>query len=155
MPTPTPVLLRLPFWLVDQGFRLERVLASDLDLSWSQCYALLIRFELSGPEKSFAKAILRRKRNIWLYRCHQGAFAGDFALVDMSPSSPRYRKVFVVELKSGETLHFGEKGAGKQLANASLIVDDLREQGVADELGELIIGGESQVLDIFGARELE
>jgi hypothetical protein len=83
-----------------ERFDLERLLAEQLQTSWSKARGELEAYALSGPETAFARALLRRKRNLWLYRCHQRRFCGDFVVVDMSAASPRPARV--LELKAGE-----------------------------------------------------
>lgn len=151
MATEPPVLLRLPFWLVDVAFNLERLLASDASRSWSRSWSLLPKFELSGPERVFARALLTRKRNLWLFRCHQQTSTGDFAIVDMSSSSSLHRRAYLVELKNGTPLQFGGKGACGQMQNADRALDELRRLGIADEISEFLSGDGKAVLIWFGA----
>jgi hypothetical protein len=79
-----PLTLRLPFAMVDRHLRLEQILAADPSRSWAQSLPLLAVFALTRPEKRFACQLLQRKRNIWLFRCNQRGFCGDFIAVDMS-----------------------------------------------------------------------
>lgn len=151
MASDPPVLLRLPFWLVDVAFNLERLLASDASRSWSRSWSLLPKFELSGPERIFARELLTKKRNLWLFRCHQQTSTGDFAVVDMSSSSSSHRRAYLVELKNGATLRLGGKGACGQMQNADRALDELRRQGIAEEIHELLSGDGKAVLNWFGA----
>ena len=120
-----PLTLRLPFAMADRHVRLEQVLAADQSRSWAQSYPLLACFALSGPERRFVKRLLERKRNIWLFRCNQRRFCGDFIAVDMSANHPERRLVAVVELKAGGKLVLGGGGASNQLLNSRQAVDDL------------------------------
>ena len=105
-----PLTLRLPFAMFDRNHRLERILAADRTRSWAQSWPLVEAFSLSRPEKRFARQVLERKRNLWLFRCNQAAFCGDFITVDMSARHPRERTAAVIELKSGARLRLGGGG---------------------------------------------
>ena len=113
--------------MADRHLRLEQILAADTTRSWAQNLLLLSAFTLSGPEKRFARQLLDRKRNVWLYRCNQRAFCGDFIAVDMSADLPRLRPALVIELKSGEGLRFDGAGASNQLQRADAAVTELVE----------------------------
>ena len=106
-------------------FDLERALSEQLDTSWSKIRAVLEAFALSGPEVAFARTLLRRKRNLWLYRCNQRRFCGDFVVVDMSAVPPR--PIWVLELKAGEVARAG--CGGWQLRAAADVVATLDEAG--------------------------
>lgn len=112
----TPSTLRLPFWAASR-FRLEAILASQ---------ALGVRlaevFALAGPELAFARALLTRRRNLWLYRTNQRRACGDFVAIDMS--APRDRRVYALELKSDEPVRLGVGGV--QLAGLASALDELR-----------------------------
>ena len=84
-------------------------------------------FALTRPEQRFAHRLLRRKRNVWLFRCNQRGFCGDFIAVDMSADLPRRRSVVVIELKQGAGLRLGGAGAGNQLQGAHKAVAELAE----------------------------
>jgi len=146
----SPTLIRLPFWLADRGFSLERVLARDPSRSWAESWSLLPAFELSGPERAFARELLTRKRNLWLLRCNQLASIGDFLVVDMSSPSPARRRSFLVELKSGAPLQLGGRGACGQMQNADLVVEELRRLALAESLTELVSGDGDAVLAWLG-----
>ena len=119
--------LRLPFAMVDCHLRLEQVLAADASRSWAQSLPLLVAFALTRPEMRFARRLLKRKRNLWLFRCNQRGFCGDFIAVDMSAGLPRRRSVVVIELKLRARLRFGGGGAGNQLQRADVAVTELVE----------------------------
>ena len=122
-----PLTLRLPFAMTDRYLRLEQILAANRTRSWAQSLPLLPSFALSRPEKRFARRLLERKRNLWLFRCNQRGFCGDFILVDMSAPRPDLRSVVVIELKSRAGLTFGGGGVGVQLQQAQAAVDELAE----------------------------
>lgn len=111
--------------MADRHLRLEQVLAADTTRSWAQTLPLLAAFALSKPEHRFACQFLVRKRNLWLFRCNQRGFCGDFIAVDMSPRVPRLRSVAVIELKLGAALRLGGGGASNQLLRTSAAVAEL------------------------------
>ncbi len=117
--------LRLPFAMADQHLRLEQILAADTSRSWARCLPLLAAFALSPPERQFAKRLLQRKRNVWLFRSNQRQFCGDFITVDMSAGVARRRPVSVIELKLGAELKLGGGGAGNQLQAAGAAVTEI------------------------------
>ena len=124
----TPRTLRLPFWLV-RRFDLARLLAQDPERSWSRGFELLEQFKLSGPEREFALELLRRKTNLWLYRCNQRLRCGDFIIVNMSAAQPAARLAHVVELKQGAPL---SGSPGVQMADHAAAVAELVQAGVLD-----------------------
>ena len=152
-----PLTLRLPFAMVDRHLRLEQILAAEPSRSWAQSLPLLTVFALTRPEKRFACRLLQRKRNIWLFRCNQRGFCGDFIAVDMSAELPRLRSATVIELKSGVSLRFGGAGAGKQLQRAYAAVAELvATEGVIakDSPVTLACGDGDEVLDWFARGEI-
>ena len=151
-----PLTLRLPFAMVDRHLRLEQILAADPSRSWAQSLPLLTAFALTQPEKRFACRLLERKRNLWLFRCNQRRFCGDFIAVDMSADLPRRRSVVVIELKSGVGLRFGGAGAGNQLQRVGAAVTELVEtEGVIakDAPVTLACGDGDEVLEWIKAKE--
>ncbi len=145
-----PLTLRLPFAMVDRHLRLEQILAADTTRSWVQSLPLLSAFKLTRPEKRFACRLLERKRNIWLFRCNQRGFCGDFIAVDMSADLPRLRPTVVIELKSGDGMSLGGAGAGNQLQRADAAATELaKTEGVIakDAPVTLACGDGDAVLD--------
>jgi hypothetical protein len=122
-----PLTLQLPVWLVER-FDLARVLAECGRWSWAEAYRLLERFEMSGPEREFAQALLARRTNLWLYRCNQREACGDFVVVDLSPPAAADRPALVLELKARAPLAFG--GARLQLARAADAIAEIAATGV-------------------------
>ena len=120
-----PMTLRLPFAMADQHLRLEQILSADTSRSWAQCLPLLDAFALSRPERQFARRLLEKKRNYWLFRSNQRQFCGDFITVDMSAVAAPRRAVSVLELKLGAELKFGGGGAGNQLQRAHAAVTEI------------------------------
>lgn len=133
-----PLTLRLPFAMADRHLRLEQILAAVPSRSWKQSLPLLSVFSLSRPEKQFARRLLQTKRNLWLYRCNQRRFCGDFLAVDMSSDLLRLRPVLAIELKSGAELRFGGSGAGNQLQRIDAAVNELVQT-------ECVIGKDSRI----------
>lgn len=102
-----PSTLRLPFWAATR-FRLEQILVRQLDCTWSVGWQLREMFALSGPEQVFARSMLERRRNLWLYRSNQRHFCGDFVAIDMS--APRHRRAYALELKNDTPVRLGVGG---------------------------------------------
>lgn len=118
--------LRLPFAMADRGRGLPWVVRS-LELPRGRARRVISAFAMTRPEERFALELLERKRNLWLYRCNQRRFCGDFAVVDMSVS-PSLRTLRVLELKAGAIPRPG--GGGLQVRNAPLLRDALTREGV-------------------------
>jgi hypothetical protein len=87
-------------------------------------------FAFKNDERAFARELLERRTELWLFRSNQRAFCGDFVAVDMSSPEPSHRRAFVLELKLGERLRVGRGGV--QLRNAA---DAVRDAGQAGVLG--------------------
>jgi len=88
-------------------------------------------FALKSDELGFARALLERRSNFWLYRTSQRAFAGDFIVVDVSSPRRAARPVFALELKRGERVrHVGTTSI--QLQNTHDVVAALAADGVVD-----------------------
>jgi hypothetical protein len=85
-------------------------------------------FAFKNDERSFARELLERRTELWLFRSNQRAFCGDFVAVDMSSPEPSLRRAFVLELKLGERLRVGRGGV--QLRNAADAVRDAGRGGV-------------------------
>jgi hypothetical protein len=83
-------------------------------------------FAFKGDERAFARVLLARRTQLWLYRTHQGAAGGDFVVVDRSARAPDQRRVWVVELKRGRPVRVG---GGWQLRNAGAVIADLVARG--------------------------
>ena len=83
-------------------------------------------FAFKCDELAFARALLERRPNYWLYRTSQRAFAGDFALVDLSSPRRDRRRVLALELKRGERVR------PIAIANARGVVRALADAGVVD-----------------------
>ncbi len=149
-----PLTLLLPFWMVDESFSVAMLLASDPDRSGAGAWRLQEVFAMSSREEAFVRRLLRKKRNIWLYRCNQRGWCGDFVMVDMSVPDIRHRQAVVIELKSGASLKLG--GGGLQVKNAPAAVAELIAAGVLGEGTELVtwLGSKEAVLEALGAAEV-
>jgi hypothetical protein len=141
-------MLRLPFSMADRHLRLEQILAADTSRSWAQSQSLLAYFALTRPEKRFARRLLERKRNIWLFRCNQRGFCGDFIVVDMSAGRPELRPVVVIELKSRVPPTIGGGGASIQLRKARAAVAELAdtENVIAKDTPITLVCGDYQLV---------
>lgn len=107
-------------------------------------------FAFKNDEQGFARALLARRTEIWLYRANQRAFCGDFLVVDMSSPRTARRRAFVLELKLGMPVRRG--GGGVQLRNAGRAVRDVaRAHGVlGDEPPfEVLTGDGAGMLKLF------
>ncbi len=147
-----PFTLQLPFELCDR-FSIHELLVAKPAWTAGAAYRLLEQFEVSGPERRFAITLMRAKTNLWLFRCNQRLFCGDFIVVDMSGASGR-RRVYVIELKAEEPL---KRVGGVQLARwPEAVAEIAREHGIIEAAvePELIRGGEDQVLEFFGVVRL-
>ena len=145
----SPFALRLPFWMASR-FDLALLLSHQDGLTNSQARRWLEVFALSGPETVFARGLLARKRNLWLFRCHQRRFCGDFVVIDMS-ASIEARTAWVLELKQGAPLRFGVGGV--QLKRAPEAVTELSDVGVlgAQPISETVMGGGLAIQAWLGA----
>lgn len=143
-----PWTLRLPFGLVDEGFHFHRLLMDQFALSSRRARELYGAFDMSVPERTFVRELLRRKRNLWLFRCHQQRFCGDFIVVDMSGAEPGQRPITVIELKEREDVRPVTEGA-HQLRQAPLAIAELSERGVVGEGAPVstVVGGSGELLD--------
>ncbi|MFO0602232.1 MAG: hypothetical protein U0324_03610 [Polyangiales bacterium] len=81
-------------------------------------------FGFKCDELGFARALLGGHARFHLYRTHQQRRCGDFAVVDMSATSPSRRVLRVVELKRDEPVRVN-RGAGLQLTQADALRDAL------------------------------
>jgi hypothetical protein len=147
-----PVTLHLPFELATDGFNLAKLLASDPGLPWSEGRRLLQLFQLKSHEKQFVLKLLRESTNLWIFRCNQHRFCGDFVLVDMSSGNSASRKVYVVELKRGVALIVGGRDADVQLANYRIAVEEIAgTRGIVepDCKVTLLYGDNDEVLEFL------
>ncbi len=139
-------MLYLPFDLVE-SFSLRRVIAAHAQ-TWSDGYAWLEQFELRSQERAFARQMLSRKRNVWLFRCNQRQRCGDFITVDMSDPLPAARRVNVIELKQNQPLSFGSGSDLQRSFWRRATAEIEAEHGIIDAESPVSFpgGGESEVL---------
>ena len=147
-----PRTLYLPFRMVDESFSVELLLQETPGIPAGKAWRLREQFDMSSREEAFARQLLRRKRNLWLFRCHQQAYCGDFIVVDMSDPRPARRPAWVLELKARAPLKKGS-GAGLQVKNAPEALAELCAQGVltAEAPIEILLGDEDAILEYLGA----
>lgn len=124
-----PSTIRLRPGALVRARRITRLLRAHA-ASRSQAVRWRSSFRFRNDERTFAVRLLRRKPNLWLFRCHQQRFCGDFVVVDMSCPDPARRSVWAIELKRGAPLRVGG-GAGVQLARAGAAIAEVgRRTGV-------------------------
>lgn len=113
-----------------------------------QVHRALAAFQLTPREARFARTLLTRRPQWWIWRTHQQRFAGDFVLVDMSCSVPARRTAWVIDLKLDAPFRVGGGGCGVQLRNAPRAVDALIDRGVVGRASpiRLATGGGPQLL---------
>ena len=145
--------LRLGFHLVDHRFSLEELIEELPNIHAAEAFRMRERFSMSSREQTFVRQLLRRKRNLWLFRCNQRLFCGDFIVVDMSPPVGAHRSAVVLELKARTPL---KRGGGLQVRGAPEALAELVAKGVLDQSSgwSCWTGGEEEVLDWLGAAPL-
>jgi hypothetical protein len=143
-----PTALRLPGPVLFRGVSVYSLLMRRLGVSHALAWQFAENFLVNNDEARFAKELLRRRGNFWVYRTHQARFCGDFVLVDMSSPRPARRDVYVLDLKLGGRLKVGGGGAGVQFRNAALAVGEIAASGVIDQAApyELLSGNRDEVL---------
>jgi hypothetical protein len=107
-------------------------------------------FRFRNDEERFARELVERKSNLWIFRSNQRGFCGDFVVVDMSSPAPDQRRVYVIDLKQRARLKLGGGGVGNQFINAAVAVRELAERtGVVpvDAIFYLLSGDREAVLD--------
>ena|SRR5688572_5775492 len=136
------ILLRLPRAALSRRDVVARLSASHFEQTL---------FALKCDELEFARALLARRSNLWLYRTSQRAFAGDFVIVDLSSPSPSARSVVVTELKRGERVRV-RAPTSIQLRNAQTAVHELAESGIVARAANVraITGDARAVLEHLG-----
>lgn len=123
MPREPPVVLPVTLPLLGHANPWALLLAKEEGYPLAAASLLSERYALKSDEKPFVRELLGRKRNLWVFRCDQRRFAGDFVVVDMSEPRPARRQVVVLDLKMGAPLVLGGGGAGIQLTQAQLAVE--------------------------------
>jgi len=150
-----PVVLPVTLPLLGHANPWALLLAKEEGYPLATAALLSERYALKSDEKPFVRELLGRKRNLWVFRCDQRRFAGDFVVVDMSEPDPARRHVLVLDLKMGAPLVLGGGGAGVQLTNAQLAVEAVAaRQGVLSPGTpyELATGDKNAILTFLRAR---
>ncbi|MCB9598169.1 MAG: hypothetical protein H6719_35980 [Sandaracinaceae bacterium] len=86
---------------------------------------LVQAFAFKNDERPFARRVLEVHSRIWLFRCNQHAFAGDFVAVDMSSRDPAARKAWGLDLKQGAPIKLGGGGAGTAFLRLSAAIREI------------------------------
>ncbi|WP_434381477.1 hypothetical protein [Melittangium boletus] len=149
-----PIVLPITPPLLGHANPWALLLRQEVDCSVATAALLSERYALKNDEKPFVRELLRRKPNLWVFRCDQRRFAGDFVVVDMSEPRREHRWVVVLDLKQGAPLVRGGGGAGVQLVNAALAVEALAEPRGLLAPGaryELATGDKDVLLAFLGA----
>jgi hypothetical protein len=121
-----PLVLRLlPGRPLTRDALARRLLAQHGD---RRAGGLAPRFCMSSREVRFVRTLQAVKNNLWIWRCRQDAFAGDFVVVDMSSPSPHARAVWVLELKQGAE---PKPTAGHQMQNAPAVLAEIASRTTA------------------------
>jgi hypothetical protein len=140
VPPRIPVILRVPPAFVRGACSFDQVIARARLSSWAW------RFEMSPGEVRFARGLLGRHPELWLYRTDQQAFCGDFLLVDMSAPKASRRALWALEIKLGACVRTGGGGASNQLVGIERAVAAIRALGVADSPPVLVTGDGSALM---------
>ena len=101
-------------------------------------------FAFKADEDEFARELLSRRTEVWLFRANQRAFCGDFLAIDMSSPQLAGRRVYVIELKQGMPVRLGSGAVGIQLKNAATAVRALaQERGLlGDDTASITVSGD-------------
>jgi len=150
MSTTDPLTLRLPSWLCD-SFDLARVIANEhRSVGRTAGPCRFDRFEMRSHERAWAKTVLARRSNLWLFRTNQRRSCGDFIAIDMSSARRLDRRAYVMELKTGDPLVIG--GARLQCAQYRAAVDELVAREILQDSSpvKLLYGDGAAVLTHLG-----
>ncbi|MFT7519015.1 MAG: hypothetical protein ACI9MC_001151 [Kiritimatiellia bacterium] len=110
-------------------------------------------FALAPNELCFARSLVGRRTNLWIYRSHQQRSCADFVVVDMSSPYAARRRAWVVEVKLGRAIR---PGKGMQFQGAAGALLELATTGVIDagSPSQRILGGRRALLSYFGAADV-
>jgi hypothetical protein len=149
----SPVVLRLSPALAARPSLWRALLTAQPQLPVSEALRLAEPFRFKNDERRFVRELLARKGNLWIYRCDQRCFCGDFVVVDMSCPDPRRRSATVLDLKQNAPLRQGGGGAGVQFRNAAQAVAAVAAEGalVPGAAVTLLSGDRKAVLAWLGA----
>ncbi|QSQ11566.1 hypothetical protein [Myxococcus landrumensis] len=148
MPREPPIVLPVLLPLLRHANPWALLLAREAGYSLSTASLLSERYAMKSDEKPFVRELLGRKRNLWVFRCDQRRFAGDFVVVDMAEPRPARRQVVVLDLKMGAPLVLGGGGAGVQLTHARDAVDGVaaRQGVIASGMPYILATGDKDVI---------
>jgi len=114
-------------------------------------------FAFKADEDDFARELLGKRTELWLFRSNQRAFCGDFLAIDMSSPVPARRRVYVIELKRGMPPRLGGGAVGVQMRNAAMAVRGLSAQRLVPEEDAsytTVSGDGSEIVSMFAKRGL-
>ncbi len=117
-----PLSIKLTAKIVAREDTLYRHICYPSHRSRSQARKIYPFFEFKNDERLFAKELLTKKQNFWLFRTNQQEFSGDFIAINMASPWIDQRKIYVIDLKQNAPLKFGGGGAGIQFTNASSVL---------------------------------
>lgn len=120
-----PRVLRVPLRVVAARDGLAHHVARTLNPRPADLARVVHAFAFKSDERTFARLLLARRTQLWLYRTHQAAACGDFVVVDRS-AAPDRRRVWVIELKHARPVRLG---GGWQLRHADVVIADLVAAG--------------------------
>lgn len=104
---------------------------------------------MSPSEHTFACTLLSTRTHLWLYRCHQRHFGGDFLVLDRSAAPDTAVRCWVLELKRAARLRVGRLGV--QLARCHRIIEQVAESlGLETRAPVPVIGSQRDVLRVLG-----
>lgn len=144
-----PRALRLPLSAVRVRDGLARLVARRLRPDRGELPRVVHAYAFKCDERAFARELLGRRTQLWIWRAHQAAACGDFVVVDLSAARTR-RTVVVVDLKRGAPLRAGGPGAW-QMRDAELVLDELEDVVDACARVERLTGDADALLAHFGA----
>jgi hypothetical protein len=153
MPAILPSFLRLHRGALARADGIAALVVRTLQPAPPQMARAVGAFAFKNDERAFARTLLTKKTELWLFRSNQHAFCGDFVVVDVSSPSRARRRAFVLDLKHGAELRRGGGGAGVQLRNAPRVVEEVAlVTGVLDAAApfELLTGDGRLVLSYLG-----
>lgn len=151
MQRPTPTFLRLYPDAISRGDGISRLLKKRTGQADPR---LLSYFAFKNDERRFAISLLERHARFWLFRTHQGRFAGDFVAVDMSERRVARRNAWCIDLKRGAKVVLGGGGAGNAFVGLDALIDRLaRERGVITSDHPLVraTGDGARLVEVLGA----
>jgi hypothetical protein len=80
MPREPPIVLPVTLRLLGHANPWALLLSKEAGYPLATAALLSERYTLKSDEKPFVRELLGRKRNLWVFRCDQRRFAGDFVV---------------------------------------------------------------------------